>query len=399
VRPIGCDLVQFSGRDESGPVEIRAVAELAQTAAALQPARLADVAGGAVGPRPAVPGQPAAPTAGHDEYEDHGDARGSTPVPAGREALEDEPTGASARRARAQSARSRHAGGWRAGGRQRHTTIPAVADLVAASEPTSAPGGGPTPRHEQAAAELRWTVEAVNAAGQLIACWRGVRLRDAGPLPRNAAWPPALLAAFLERSATELGLDEGLRVTVSYGQPAVPAEAIPRQSGPDQRRPGGTDVPADEQHTRPKRNRQSAASTARGGPLTGFTFAVQAPVPATCGWVTIDEAGRQHQPATALAIAYGQLRAELAEPAPQLAGRLEAVRACLAAAGLQADSDLRVVETTGDGWVLLATRRARIACTVVRLSGVAAPVAVALLTVRGSHARATPARFPVAVGS
>ena len=64
-----------------------------------------------------------------------------------------------------------------------------------------------------------WNVEAVDAAGQLIAAWRGVQLHDSGPLPRNAAWPPTLLSVFLERSAADLGLDEGLRVTVSCGQP------------------------------------------------------------------------------------------------------------------------------------------------------------------------------------
>jgi enediyne polyketide synthase len=399
VRLASCELVQFSGRDGSGPVEIRAVAEPVRTTAAQQLARLADSADGVAVPAPVVPGQPGAPAAEHDAYEDSRDAGSSAPGSASRAELADQPESAPARRARAQSARSRHAAGWRPGGRQRRTTLPAVVDVVAASEPAAAPDQGRTSRHDLPADELQWTVQAANAVGQLIACWRGVRLGDAGPLPRNAAWPPALLAAFLERSAAELGLDEGLRVTVSCGQPTVPADAIPRQSGRARHGPDGGDVPVDERHGRPRRSRVSAASATKGGPLTGFTFAVQAPVSATCGWVTIDEAGRQHQPATALAIAYGQLRAELAEPPPQLAGRLEAVRACLAAAGLHADSDLRVVETAGDGWVVLATRRARIACTVVELSGVAAPVAVALLTMRGSHARATPTRAVAAVGS
>jgi enediyne polyketide synthase len=399
VRLAGCELVQFSGRDESGPVEIRAVAEPARSTAAQQTAQLAGSASGVAGPPQVVPGQPGAPAAEYDDYEGSRSAVSSAPGPASGEKLTDQPASASTRRARAQGARSRHAAGWRAAGRQRHTTVPAALDGVTAGEHAPAPDPDRTPRHDLPADELQWTIQAVNAVGQLIACWRGVRLSDAGPLPRTAAWPPALLAAFLERSATELGLDEGLRVTVTCGQPTIPADAIPRQSGRGRPGPGRGDVAADERHTRPRRNRVSAASAARGGPLAGFTFAVQAPVPATCGWVTIDEAGRQHQPAAALTIAYGQLRAELAEPPPKLAGRLEAVRACLAAAGLQADSDLRLVETAGDGWVVLATRRARIACTVVELSGVAAPVAVALLTMRGSHARATPIRAVAAVGS
>jgi hypothetical protein len=399
VRLTSCELVQFSGRDESGPVEIRAVAEPVRTTAAHQPAQLAGSRSGVAGPAQVIPGQPGAPAAERDEYEVSRDADSSRPGTDGSELVTDQPTSASARRARAQSARSRHAAGWRAAGRQRQSTVPAVADGVMASESAAVPNSDRTLRNDLPAGELQWTVQAVNAVGQLIAYWRGIRLTDAGPLPRAAPWPPALLAAFLERGATELGLDEGLRVTVSCGQPAVPADAIPRQAGRSQRGPGDGDVPADERHTRPRRSRVSAAGAARGGPLAGFTLAVQAPVSATCGWVTIDEAGRQHQPATTLAIAYGQLRAELAEPPPRLAGRLEAVRACLAAAGLHADSDLRVVEAAGDGWVVLATRRARIACTVVELSGVAAPVAIALLTMRGSHARATPIRAAAAVGS
>ncbi len=399
VQPAGCELVQFSGRDEYGPVEIRAVAERDRATAAGQVAGLADHASAAGGPAPVVPAQPDAPAAEHDEFDGNADARSSTAVRARRQALEEPPASEPTRRARAQSARSRHAAGWRAGGRQRHMTLPVVTDPVAASEPATGSAEDRAARLDVPADEPQWTVEAVNAVGQLIARWRGVRLRDAGPLPRNAAWPPALLAVFIERCATELGLDEGLRVTVSCGQPAVPADAIPRQSRPGQRTPDNAEVPAAERHNRARRNRLSAASTARGGPLAGFTFAVQAPVPATCGWVSIDEAGRQHQPAAALAIAYGQLRAELAEPPQRLAGRLEAVRACLAAAGLPADSDLRVVETAADGWVVLTTRRARIACTVVELSGVAGPVAVALLTTRGSHARATALPPVAAVGS
>ena len=50
-------------------------------------------------------------------------------------------------------------------------------------------------------------------------------------------------------------------------------------------------------------------------------------------------------------------------------------------------SQLSVTRTTGDGWAVLALGRAVIACTVVELSGVPAPVAVALLTRQYAHAR------------
>jgi hypothetical protein len=128
-------------------------------------------------------------------------------------------------------------------------------------------------------------------------------------------------------------------------------------------------------------------------------FAVRAPVAAACAWVAIEETGHQHQPASGLAIAYGLLRADLAAPLPLLAGRLEAIRACLATAAVPVGPDLRVVQAADNGWVVLATRRARIACTVVELSGVAAPVAIALLTLRARHAKPAPTHATAAVVS
>ena len=158
-----------------------------------------------------------------------------------------------------------------------------------------------------------WNVDAVDAAGQLIATWRGVRLHDSGPLPRNAAWPPTLLSVFLERCATDLGLDEGLRVTVSCGQPdealtnlvsAVPSPAPPADSRP----PGGGG-----RHAGPERRAMNTATAPGIGALAGFALLLRAPVPVACGWATVDSGHRQHQPAAGMASAYAQLRAELAE--------------------------------------------------------------------------------------
>src|SRR5260370_25755514 len=82
--------------------------------------------------------------------------------------------------------------------------------------------GADAARPSPQAAEYVWDVEAVDAAGQSLVTWRGLRLRDAGPLPRSAAWPASLLSVYLERSAVALGLSPELRVTVQCGQPAVP---------------------------------------------------------------------------------------------------------------------------------------------------------------------------------
>jgi hypothetical protein len=129
------------------------------------------------------------------------------------------------------------------------------------------------------------------------------------------------------------------------------------------------------------------ASAPGTGALAGFTLAVRASVPVACAWVTAAEAGRQHRPTASLATAYGQLRAEFQEPPDVVTARLEALRACLSMADLPATDDLVLARATGDGWAVLETERSRIATVVADLSGVGAPVAIALLTMRSAHAR------------
>jgi enediyne polyketide synthase len=373
VRPTGCESVQFSGRDATGPVEIRAVAE---------PRRRAD----------SVPRQPGPPTAEQDEDRQ---LAGTSAAPGSESA------GPTVRRtgdllaaAPAPARRARHARTTRT---PRGTTI-AARELVPVP-PRRSPGpAAPAGADGVALGGQLWSVEAVDASGQLLAVWRGIRIADAGPLPRSSPWPPALLSVFLERCATELGLDAGLRVTVSCGQPDATLTAIPRQAGP----PGNAQeaaraAPAAGLLAAGERRGLNAVMSRGTGQLAGFTLTARAPTPVGCGWVTVEQASRPYQPAGDLAVSYAQLQAELGEQPAVLAGRLEAVRACLASADLRADGDLRVAHATSDGWAVLATRRARIASTVVEISGVAAPVAIAVLTLRRAHARAAPSRSPVAI--
>jgi hypothetical protein len=235
-------------------------------------------------------------------------------------------------------------------------------------------------------------VEAVDAAGQLLAAWRGIQLRDSGPLPRNTAWPPTLLSVFLERCAVDLGLDEGLRVTVSCGQPDWPLpqllSAVPLQSAA-----ADSKAPAEGRHAGPGRRALNTVKAPGVGALAGFGLMLRAPVPVACGWVTVQPGHRHHEPPPGMASAFAQLRADLAEPSTVLTARLNALGACLQMAHLQADGSgssadqLSVTRTTGDGWAVLSLGRAVIACAVVELSGVSAPVAVAMLTRQYAHAR------------
>ncbi len=374
VRTTGCESVQFSGRDATGPAEIRAIAE---------PVRRAG----------SVPEQPGAPAA---ERNEDGRLAATSATPgsqrsAGR--MMDKNAGLLASLS-APPKRPRHARTTRAA---RGATIPG--SEPAPVPPKRSPGpAAPLGADGVDRGSQLWSVEAVDASGQLLAVWRGIRIADAGPLPRSSPWPPALLSVFLERCATELGLDTGLRVTVSCGQPDLTLPAIPRQSGlPGNGHQGAPDGAATGLLAAGERRGLNAVTSRGRGQLAGFTLTARAPTPVGCGWVPVEKASRPFQPAADLAVSYGQLQAELSDQPEVLAGRLEAMRACLASADLRADSDLRVTHVTSDGWAVLATRRLRVASTVVEISGVASPVAIALLTLRPAHARPAPFRSPAAL--
>jgi enediyne polyketide synthase len=406
VRPAGCDSVQFSGREAEGPVEIRAVAE---------PVRAARPAGDSRAV--VIPGQPGAPAA---EKDDSGAAAGGGPAedglsdaqpPAGPvsatraaqmtaeeradlEIAERRPVGRKSRRAarqhetrvRQHETRASRAEIVPAAGHAPAAEALELAAAVQAPERAAAVAA-PEPEPGQAREPLageRWDVEAVDAAGHLLAAWRGVTLHDAGPLPRNAAWPPTLLSVFLERSAAELGLADGLRVTVSCGHPDGPLpdllSVIPRPSPPADGLPTstgrpGTDRPAGSASPRPAHT----ASVPGIGLLAGFALTLRGPVPVAGGWSAAESGHRTSQPPAGMAGIYARLRAELGDPAPSLAARLDAIGACLAPLAAVDLAQLTLVRAASDGWVVLALGELRIVSTVVEMSGVPVPVAIALL--------------------
>ncbi|MGO9500653.1 MAG: beta-ketoacyl synthase N-terminal-like domain-containing protein [Streptosporangiaceae bacterium] len=213
-----------------------------------------------------------------------------------------------------------------------------------------------------------WDIEAVDDAGPLVA-WRGVRMRDAGPQPRCAAWPPALLAVYLEQVSGELGLGPDLRVNV---------RRVTSDTGAG---PAAGPAPG-------------ARSAAGSGQLAGLVLTVSAAGAAACGW---SAAGSGQVPPQEAGHALAEARARmfsrfLGEPRGTVSARLRAIQACLSMSGAPVGCPIVVRDIADDGWVLLSAAGADMACTVVELAGVASPVAVALMTGTPRMERRKPGR-------
>ncbi len=250
---------------------------------------------------------------------------------------------------------------------------PDLAALGAARVPQSArsaAAGLPAPD------EYVWDVTAVDATGQALVTWTGLRLKDAGPVPGNPPLPPALLGVYLERGATALGLDPALRITVRCEQPQLAAAAAgsswsPAVAAPS-RRPGWV----------------SASSR---GQLDELSLRLRAASPAACAWETADQeqaASDQGQDAAdpEFEALRQRLRDSLAEPTPTVHARIRTAIECLSTAGRPVGCELTVDGCYDNGWALLHAGDALIACTSVRVIGVACPVAVSIMTGTGMHA-------------
>src|SRR5262249_18638436 len=80
--------------------------------------------------------------------------------------------------------------------------LAAAAPAVGSFGPRPREGGSrPVAVAQAEQAETGWEVTATDSAGHLVAALRGLRMRDAGSLPRTTPWPVPLLGCFLERSA------------------------------------------------------------------------------------------------------------------------------------------------------------------------------------------------------
>ncbi|MFC7221071.1 SDR family NAD(P)-dependent oxidoreductase [Streptomyces polyrhachis] len=181
-----------------------------------------------------------------------------------------------------------------------------------------------------------WDVDARDAQGRLLLRWRGLRLRDVGPLHRRGRWTRRLLSVHLERGALALGLDPALTLRIEPGGEAA-------RSVPPVRPPHGT-------------SRSHCA---------GLTLTASAPAGTAVDW-------QQAAPGDTEAVLpapyqglFEQLRAVLDEPAHVVAARVWTAAECLAKAGRGPTAPLVLDGVFEDGWVRLRSGAELLAGTVL----------------------------------
>ncbi|MDN3022771.1 type I polyketide synthase [Streptomyces sp. S.PB5] len=184
-----------------------------------------------------------------------------------------------------------------------------------------------------------WDVEALDGEGHSVARWRGLRLKDVGPLPRRERWSGPLLAVHLERGALALGLDPALGLAVEPGGERA-------RTVPPVRPPHGT--------SRSHCGRLTLTASAPGG--TAVDWQEAAP-------------GDEDTVRRALGAAYEglwtQLRPALEEPEHALAARLWTVAECLGKAGRAPTAPVVLDGVFDDGWVRFRSGRSLLATTVI----------------------------------
>ena len=232
-----------------------------------------------------------------------------------------------------------------------------------------------------------WNVTAVDATGQAIIAWTGLRLRAVGPLAQETAWHPSLLAVSLEGCATELGLDPALQVVILGTEPsATPANRdgdLP--AGPPAGRPAAAEA-------RSSARAPWLDAAAGSGLLAGFDLTVRATRPVACQWTTtrplpVDAgppirwpSGPDGRAGPGLAGLGEQVRVKSRESRAAVAARLAVVAACLSAAGWRPETPLLLDDACEGAWIQIRAGQVTVACTIANMSGVPRPVAVAVAT-------------------
>ncbi|MFG3496392.1 SDR family NAD(P)-dependent oxidoreductase [Streptomyces sp. NPDC047928] len=231
---------------------------------------------------------------------------------------------------------------------------------VAAESVSIRPDGGPVERVSGVERSARgsdyvWSADGLDASGRAVSRWRGLRLRDVGPLPRgDRSWPPALLAVLVERAAEALGLGRQMAVTVHAAE------------GPASSRPPGPGVSRSHLD-----GRLVLQVVMEGGRVA-------------CDWEPVPahpdgERWRGVLAPELLALAE-TLGHQCGERFGVAATRVWTAVECLAKVGQPPRAPLALGGVFDGSWALLHSGDARIASAVLRVSGVERQVAVAVLS-------------------
>jgi enediyne polyketide synthase len=204
--------------------------------------------------------------------------------------------------------------------------------------------------------ENAWDVDAIDSGGELVACFRGLVMRDIGPLPRTSPWPAPLAGCFIERAAAQLGLGSDLEVRLD-------------------RRPASLGQPNLDGWVR--------ASASDVGP-PGLVLRVRADGPVACGWRIAKQAGRRGGTAAVAERWLGVLDDQGARGTGTNGviswATAMAIASCAGPAADPRDASVDVRQVAGKDWVLVRANSASMACGVIDLAGAAHPVAIAVMT-------------------
>jgi enediyne polyketide synthase len=242
--------------------------------------------------------------------------------------------------------------------------------------------------------ESCWDVEARDATGRLLVRWQGLRMRDAGPLPRTEPWPAELLGSYLEHAAAELGLGPGFEVRVARLAPA---------SAGTEAEPGWVTAPAHDEGLAALRLRVRAAAeagcawqTVRGTPAgddrepaagagsgdASQTGATARPGGAPLTWLAIleavERAGARGPGWTSSTSAGRFASTDPAATRAALAARARALAACLGPAPAGGDVTVETRYVASVVWLLLRSGDSRAASVLLAIDGVDDPVVLAL---------------------
>ena len=200
-----------------------------------------------------------------------------------------------------------------------------------------------------------WDVDAIGSDGDVVACFRGLMMRDTGPHPRTSAWPAPLAGCVIARAAAELGLGPDVEVRIDRRSAAL---------------------------GQPHADGWVRAPASDAGP-PGLVLRVRSGGPVACGWRTT-KSGRK---AATAEVAERWLEAldnhRGRGTGPAGAASLATAMAIASCAGPDADpreASIEVRDVAGMDWLLVQADSASMACAVIDIAGAGHPVAIAVMT-------------------